>query len=50
MKLLERFLNYVKYDTQSDSNSNSYPSTDKQWVLLKDLLKELNEMGVLADI
>nr|MDA3931148.1 peptidase T [Mycoplasmatota bacterium] len=39
-----------KYDTQSDSNSNSYPSTDKQWVLLKDLLKELNEMGVLADI
>jgi len=50
MKLLERFLNYVKYDTQSDSDSKTYPSTDKQWLLLKDLLKELKEFGVKADI
>ncbi|QWC00344.1 peptidase T [Mycoplasmatota bacterium] len=50
MKLLERFLKYVKYDTQSDSNSKTYPSTDKQWVLLKDLLKELKDLNIEADI
>ncbi|MFP4479085.1 MAG: peptidase T [Candidatus Izemoplasmatales bacterium] len=50
MKLLERFLNYVKYDTQSDSDSKTYPSTDKQWDLLNDLLKELKDLGVEASI
>lgn len=27
---VDRFLNYVKYDTQSDEESTSFPSTEKQ--------------------
>ena len=41
-----RFLRYVTYDTQSDENSKTYPSTEKQLVLLKRLVKELQEIGV----
>jgi len=33
-KVLERFLNYVRFDTQSDENSKSYPSTEGQRILL----------------
>ncbi|MFW5795270.1 MAG: peptidase T [Bacillota bacterium] len=50
MKLLERFLNYVKYDTQSDSNSDTYPSTKKQFNLLNDLVKELKAMKIETKI
>jgi tripeptide aminopeptidase len=50
MDLLKRFLNYVAYDTQSSSNSETYPSTEKQWVLLKDLLLELKGMNIDASI
>ncbi len=39
--VLERFLRYVKYDTQADENSPTYPSTSKQLVLLRDLAEEL---------
>jgi tripeptide aminopeptidase len=46
--VLERFLRYVRYDTQSDERSESYPSTDKQLVLLRDLAAELRALG-LAD-
>jgi len=35
--VLDRFLRYVRYDTQSDESSNTYPSTAKQLVLLRDL-------------
>ena len=42
----ERFLRYVKYDTQSDENSTSFPSTEKQKVLLANLAKELKEIGL----
>jgi tripeptide aminopeptidase len=42
----ERFLRYVTYDTQSDENSSSYPSTAKQLLLLNRLVAELIEMGV----
>ena len=42
-----RFLRYVTYDTQSDENSKTYPSTEKQLVLLKRLVKELQEIGVV---
>jgi len=31
---LERFLKYVSFDTQSDENSETYPSTKKQLELL----------------
>jgi len=41
-----RFLRYVTYDTQSDENSSSYPSTAKQLVLLNDLVAELRALGI----
>jgi tripeptide aminopeptidase len=46
--VLERFLRYVTYDTQSDPNSPSVPSTAKQLVLLDVLVDELKALG-LAD-
>jgi tripeptide aminopeptidase len=46
--VLDRFLRYVQYDTQSDERSKSFPSTSAQLVLLRDLASELREMG-LAD-
>jgi len=42
----ERFINYVKIDTQSDPNSNTYPSSEKQKELGKILVKELLDMGI----
>jgi tripeptide aminopeptidase len=47
--VLERFLRYVQYDTQSDERSSTYPSTAKQLVLLNDLAEELRTLG-LADV
>lgn len=41
-----RFLKYVKYDTQSDENSETFPSTEKQKILGAELVKELLEMGL----
>jgi tripeptide aminopeptidase len=43
---LERFLRYVKIDTQSDENSTTYPSTAKQHVLLDLLVGELQAIGL----
>ncbi len=43
---VDRFLNYVKYDTQSDDDSTSFPSTEKQKILSKDLAAELKKMGL----
>src|SRR5437763_1758745 len=42
----ERFLRYVRIDTQSDEDSESYPSTAKQLDLLRLLAKELKELGL----
>ena len=47
-KLLDRFLRYVKIDTESMPDVEQYPSTAKQKDLLKLLLKELTAMGVSA--
>jgi len=44
--VLERFLRYVTYDTQSDENSKTYPSTARQLVLLRDLADELRALGL----
>ncbi len=44
--VLERFLRYVTYDTQSDPNSTSVPSTAKQLVLLDVLVEELKAAGL----
>ncbi len=43
---LDRFLNYVKYDTQSSEESDTYPSTMKQLELSKRLVEELKELGL----
>jgi tripeptide aminopeptidase len=43
---LDRFLSYVKYDTQSSEESDTYPSTMKQLELSKQLVKELKELGL----
>jgi len=45
-QLLDRFLRYVKIDTQSDENSEKYPSTDKQLILAKILKEELEYIGM----
>jgi len=47
---VERFLNYVKIDTQSDPNSKTFPSTEKQKNLGKILVSELTNMGIEAEI
>jgi tripeptide aminopeptidase len=44
--VLDRFLRYVKVDTQSQEESESYPSTAKQFDLLKMLVTELNQLGL----
>lgn len=44
--VLERFLRYVKIDTQSNPASETYPSTEKQKNLGIVLVKELHEMGI----
>ncbi len=49
-KILDRFLRYVAIDTQSDENSESQPSAAKELDLLRLLCKELNEMGVNAEL
>ena len=41
-----RFLRYVTFDTQSSDQSDTYPSTAKQLVLLNQLVDELKAMGV----
>lgn len=46
MKLKERFLQYVGFDTQSDESSTSFPSTDKQLVLLRHLAEEMKALGL----
>jgi tripeptide aminopeptidase len=46
--VLERFLRYVAYDTQSREGADTYPSTPGQLVLLRDLVSELRALG-LAD-
>jgi tripeptide aminopeptidase len=45
--VLTRFLRYVRYDTQSDEASQTYPSTDKQLILLRDLASELRALGLV---
>lgn len=45
MKVKERFLHYISYDTQSDPKSGCHPSTEKQKILGKVLADELTAMG-----
>ena len=47
-KVVQRFLRYAGFDTQSREDADTYPSTEKQKTLGKILVEELREMG-LAD-
>lgn len=49
MNITERFLNYVKFDTQSSEESTTVPSTSKQLVFAKFLKEELEREG-FADV
>ena len=44
-EVIERFLRYVKIDTQSDEDAGTHPSTAKQFDLARLLYKELTDMG-----
>ena len=46
MRPYERLLNYVKYDTASDGNSQTCPSTEKQRVFARVLEQEMRELGL----
>ena len=46
MEIKERFLNYVSFDTQSDSYSHTVPSTSKQLKLGNYLVEELKSLGI----
>ena len=49
MTVIERFLKYVSFDTQSDETTEITPSTSKQMVFAKYLQSELEDLG-LEDI
>lgn len=49
MTVTDRFLEYVKFDTQSDELTNMTPSTPGQMIFAQHLEKELRSMG-LTDI
>ena len=46
MDIVERFLNYTKFDTQSSEESETVPSTSKQLVFAEYLKKELEREGL----
>lgn len=48
-QLLERFLRYVSFDTQSSYQSETFPSTARQLELLSELVEEMISIG-LADV
>lgn len=47
-KIIDRFIKYVKIDTQSDPNNPDFPSTEKQWNLAKELVEELKAIGMAS--
>ncbi|OKZ24138.1 MAG: peptidase T [Bacteroides sp. 43_108] len=49
MDIVERFLKYVSFDTQSDENTGTTPSTPKQMVFAEYLKEELKSIG-LTDV
>ena len=49
MTVVDRFIKYVKFDTESDTETGITPSTSGQMILARELEKELREIG-LEDI
>ncbi|NNE31933.1 MAG: peptidase T [Winogradskyella sp.] len=45
-QIIDRFISYVTIDTESDPNSKTTPSTEKQWDLAHKLTKELIAIGM----
>jgi len=48
-QILDRFLRYVKVDTQSKAGVDKIPSTDKQFILSNQIVEELKKIG-LSDV
>ena len=46
MNIVDRFLKYVSFDTQSAEDSGTTPSTEKQWALAHYLKEELESIGM----
>lgn len=44
--IIDRFISYVTIDTESDPNSDTTPSTEKQWDLANKLVEELKAIGM----
>lgn len=44
--IIDRFISYVTIDTESDPNSETTPSTSKQWDLANKLVEELKAIGM----
>jgi len=44
--IIDRFVKYIKIDTQSDPKNPAFPSTEKQWDLAHLLVDELKEIGL----
>ena len=44
--IIDRFISYVTVDTESDPNSDTTPSTAKQWDLANQLVEELKAIGM----
>jgi tripeptide aminopeptidase len=44
--ITNRFIKYIKIDTESDPNNPAFPSSEKQWDLAKVLVKELEQIGM----
>ncbi len=44
--IIDRFLKYVSFDSQSDANSSSTPSTEKQWDIARYITDELKRIGM----
>ncbi len=44
--IIDRFISYVTIDTESDANSETTPSTEKQWILAHKLVAELKAIGM----
>lgn len=44
--IIDRFISYVTIDTESNPNSNTTPSTEKQWDLANKLVEELKQIGM----
>ncbi|MGN0478308.1 MAG: peptidase T, partial [Hominenteromicrobium sp.] len=46
MSVKDRFLDYVRYDTQSDETSGTMPSTAKQKILAQRLVEDMLAIGI----